>query len=414
MQACTQTPEAMMNYIDANEKHKVYAFAIKKTWNQKFQSHKYRWWILTEYHEPIAKECDNCLGGSSNSSLFSVRLNHDKIPLDISKDFNEMSHSNDTKVLFKLNEQLQERYKRHPVIHSNDLNWFLDPQEEIYKVFDNIGKDVCGNWGNVHIVTYKGIQYILKHRLSYVWDRTKDAKEAWRSDGCIKEMEMSYLLEDLNISHARKVHHILTKRVFSQRAQEYQNFFYVLMEYIPGDSVMDFDYSVTFRGHKEGRKVSIFAAKRFMKEVFEVYLQLLHANMHTHQFNDNNIIMEYNNGEISWGFVNYSHYETPPQKITVDDVRWQISNLKSMFGWRLCEYTGFSNHKLAKDYEKHPMWTELNNIFHKYYEKYNQIQKESTKADENGNRKYKGHGDWPPASLKDLISFSSEVLEYLK
>lgn len=313
-------------------------------------------------------------------------------------------HSEDSNTLNELNRYFYQKYSRHPVILDSDKHDFFDPNCEIFKMFEHVGKDVGTNSGNVRLVTYNGKQYVLKHRLTYVYDRTDEAREKWRYEGCLKEMEMSYLFEDLKIQHTRQIHHIFVKREFFRQWQNYQNVYYVLMEYVPGDSVLHFDYGVRHNKHKPGRKLTINAAKTFMIEVFEVFQQLLKANILPRQFDDSNIIMEYKNNKITWKLVNYSPYEINPKKVDADDCRWQVSNMKSMFTWRVCEYTGHSNPE-----NHNPMWSELEKKMVFHYEYFSNIQNQAYNAG-----KCKGFGDWPEESLTSLVTFSEDILNFLR
>ena len=379
--------EELLKEIGYVEKYKVYSIAIKKEWDSKLDDYSYCYWFLLEYHDVHIKEYD------CKSKLIEVEI----------KNIDELIHADDPNALLTLNKYFHGKYGRHSVILEEDENDFYNPNIEIYKMFDKIGKDIGSNAGNVRLVTYKGKEYVLKNRLTYVFDRTDTAREQWRSDGCIKEMDMSYFLEDLRIPFTRLNHNIFVKREYCQRWKNYQNIFYILMEYVPGDSVLWFDYGVTFNGHKLGRKLTISSAKTFMIEVFETLVLLLKANILPHQYNDDNIIMIYDNDKISWKFVNYNNYELNPIKVDADDCRWIVSNMKSMFTWRVCEYTGYSNHKRAPE-KHHPFWKDLEKIFDYHYDKFSNIQDKACK----------GYGDWPNDSLDSLIEFSNEVLSYLK
>jgi hypothetical protein len=391
-----KTIDDILNEIGYTQKYKVYSIVVKKIWNVKLQSFVYYWWVLTEYHTRIDVLPDKTV------SCYNKLTNH-----TIDKDVSVMIHSTDLNVLYNINEHLYKKYNRHSVILDEDMKYFFDANNEIFKTFDHIGRDVDGNVGDVRIVSYKGTKYILKHQKSYIFHRTIEEKEIFRFNGCIKEMEMSYLLENLGITHTRQIHNIFVKREYYQRQNSYQNTFYVLMEYVSGDSVLLFDYGVTFRDHGPGRKISISAAKVFMIEVFKVFKLLLEANILPYQFNDSNIIIEYTDDYIKWRLVDYSVYELNPEKVNTNDCRCAITNFQSMFTWRLCEYTGYSNHKLSPE-KHHLMWKSLKCIFTSHSDKFDNIQDESYK-----NGQCKGHGDWPLNSLDSLIEFTDEVQSFL-
>ena len=111
---------------------------------------------------------------------------------------------------------------------------------------------------------------------------------------------------------------------------------------------------------------------------------------------------------IEWKFVQYHYFErVENKKLNTDDLRQVVMNFRCMYCWKLCSYSNYSTHKLADKYERHPFWDALSSLMDARYDHYEKIQSEAY-----SNGQCKGHGDWPRASLSELISDIQSFLDF--
>ena len=201
--------------------------------------------------------------------------------------------------------------------------------------------------------------------------------------------------------------------MYNPRKQCFYYCFWTFKEYFEGSSMLWFDYGADapndyhpYGKHQKGCLISMKAAKMFAKELLETYLQLLKLDYLPHRFNDDGIIMRYENDIIEWKFVQYHYFDKHP-KVNVDSVRMVIMNFRSMLCWKLCQYTNYSTHKLAKEHTKHPFWTGLCDLLNQRYDLYEKLQDESYKSG-----KYP-RGQWPESSIQELYENIESFLNYV-
>lgn len=309
----------------------------------------------------------------------------------------------------KFNTFLYNNYSRHAVI--KDLTYLTDPTIDPFAIFS--GKtDINGNLGTTFQVAYGNHYYVLEKAPHYIYDSDEehfiDEYKLWTN-----EMKVSYDLQDNNIGNTRKVHHMFVKKMYNPRKQSFYYCFWTLKEYFEGRSILWFDYGADapndynpFGKHQKGCLISMDAAKRFTKELLETCLKLLKLDYLPYRFNDDGIIIRYENDIIEWKFVQYHYFEKHP-KVNIDHVRTIIMTLQSLLCWKICQYTNYSTHNLAKNHTKHPFWTGLSNLLNNRYENYNKQQDESYKS---GNYK---RGEWPESSMQELSENVESFLNYV-
>ncbi len=260
--------------------------------------------------------------------------------------------------------------------------------------------------GTTFKVNYLNKYYVLEKAPHYIYDSDQehfnDEYRLWTN-----EMNVSYDLEDKGMFHIRQVHHMFIKRMYNSRKQCFYYCFWTLKEYFEGESIMWFDYGACVGKHKPGRLLLISTVKKFVHELLTVYLQLLKFGYFPYRFNDDGIIMRLKGDIIEWKFVQY-HYFEKNKSLNTDDLRQVVMNFRGMCCWKLCGYSNYSTHKLADKYERHPFWDGLSSLMDARYEYYDKLQSEAYSKGQ-----CKGHGDWPPSTITELISDIQSFLDYL-
>lgn len=293
----------------------------------------------------------------------------------------------------EINNDLYQKYNRHHVL--NDKLFLLDPVIDPMSYFSNI-RDIDGNLGTTFKVQLGFEKYVLQKLPHYVWDSDEKYLEGQFNKMC-KIVEVSYDFEDLKIPNTCKIHHIFIKRSYNSRYQKFYFSVWILKEYFDGDSFLMFDYGAQyprefcdtpFNGkHREGRLISLKAAKQFSKELVSVYIQLLSNCYFPHRYNDNGIIISYDNDKIEWRYVDYTHCtkKTPNSA----EICFAIDEFKRMLCWLLCNYSNCTTDE--KSSYSNPFFMGLEKLMEekrKYFhdigqKEYNRYMKESLKWDQN-------------------------------
>lgn len=311
-----------------------------------------------------------------------------------------------------INKQLYDKYNRHHVL--KDTVFLFDPTIDPKSYFSHV-IDIDGNGGTTFKVSLGFENFVLEKLPHYVWhsedEYLKDQFEKWTT-----EVEVSYDLEDSNISNIRNVHHMFIKLMYNPRQQKKYYCFWTLKEYFEGDSIFYFDYGAecpneyfSYGKHKEGRLVSIKAAKKFTNELITVFIQLLKKGYIPYRFNDSGIIIRYKNDNIEWKFVEYLYFKK--RNPNSGDISGMIDSFKSMLCWRMCGYTNYSNHKLSPD-QHHPFWTGLNSLMEEKYEYFAKIGKDEYQKYQNEGKRW--DQNFPILSHEQFIKTFETFLEYVK
>jgi len=254
---------------------------------------------------------------------------------------------------------------QYPILTDQLLKNFMDPRLAIEDVFSS--REHFSNQ-NLWKITINNTTYILKHSPGFVFNsHEENVKEKMKK--VQNEIEFARFFQYKGITNFRKFHHAAMKIYWNSHYKCFMKEIWQIVEYVPGQSIIDFDYSVTHRGHTDlfvnslshayGKTIPIQTTLNFLLELAETHEKLMcQMFINPHQFNDNNIIINFENNQLKWKFLNYANYEENPTALTNQDVLWPIMNWSSIL-WRMLEYTPNKDDpvlqsidKFVKDYDE--------------------------------------------------------------
>ena len=277
----------------------------------------------------------------------------------------------------KINQQLTDKYNRHPVI--TDMNFLIDPTIDPMSFFTKVVDE--NNNGLVFEVTHERTRYVLQCKPKFHSETEQQYLEE-QFKVRINEIDVSYELEDSGFQNIIKIHHVFIKKTYDSY---HKNFFYcvwVLKEdFMPTyEPILNFDYEANppndyyddlkFGKHLPNKLISIKAAKQFCKEYLVTYVKILEIGYLPCNYNYIGIAINYKNDFISWKFVDYAFFQRMVP--TARYISRALTELSTTLTYHLCKYT---NHSVKENdsTNHHPFWSALEQQIKNKGEKYNKL-----------------------------------------